>query len=150
MTADRSTHPADGSPEPPAAEQSWYVAWLMFALRYVLPVATVIGGVIVMTFGGEIDLEGGAGIISAGLAIYAVNWLYRVSFDGDRARVEEAEARAYFTAHGHWPDEAPAPPESQERDDRLERDDRPTRAGRLATHHPRSHTSLGSGRRSHD
>lgn len=79
---------------------------LMFALRYVLPAVTVLGGIVVMAFGTEIDLEGGAGIVSAGLAIYGMNWLYRASIEGDRVREREAEARAYFTAHGHWPDEA--------------------------------------------
>ena len=81
----------------------------MFALRYVLPAVTVLGGLIVMAFGTEIDLEGGAGIVSAGLAIYGMNWLYRASIEGDEVREREAAARAYFSAHGHWPDETPPP-----------------------------------------
>jgi hypothetical protein len=81
--------------------------WLMIALRYVLPAAVVLGGLIVMALGSESEVEGGAGIISAGLAIYAINWLYRASVDGDRVRDEEEAARTYFDAHGHWPDEAP-------------------------------------------
>ncbi len=81
-------------------------AWLMIAIRYVLPAVVVLGGAIVMAFGGEIDLEGGAGIVSAGLAIYAMNWLYRAAIDGDRVREDEEAARTYFAAHGRWPDEA--------------------------------------------
>ena len=77
----------------------------MFALRYVLPAAGVIAGLIVMALGSEAELEGGAGIVGASLAIYAVNWLYRAGVDGDR---EEA-ARDYLDKHGHWPDEAPRP-----------------------------------------
>jgi hypothetical protein len=79
--------------------------WLMFGLRYVMPTAIVIGGGIVMALGSETDLEGGAGIVSAGLATYLMNWLYRAAIDGDRVRQEEEAARIYFDLHGHWPDE---------------------------------------------
>lgn len=77
----------------------------MTGLRYVLPVAIVLGGAIVMAFGSEIDLEGGAGIVSAGLAVWGMNWLYRASIDGDRVREAEEAARDYLDVHGHWPDE---------------------------------------------
>ena len=84
------------------------MAWFLFGVRYALPVAAVIAGVVVMALGSESDLEGGAGIISAGLAIYAMNWLYRAAFEGDRVeREKENAARAYLAEHGHWPDEAP-------------------------------------------
>jgi hypothetical protein len=78
---------------------------LLIGLRYVLPAAVVLAGVIVMAFGSEVDLEGGAGIVSAGLAICAMSWLYRASVDGDRVREEEDAARTYFDIHGRWPDE---------------------------------------------
>ncbi len=91
-----------------ADEKRGLVAWFLFGVRYGLPVAAVIAGVIVMSLGSESDLEGGAGIISAGLAIYAMNWLYRTAFEGDRVEREREEAaRAYLADHGHWPDEAP-------------------------------------------
>ena len=80
--------------------------WAMGAVRYVLPALVVLAGVIVMGFGRDVDLEGGAGIISAGLAIYAMNWLYRTAVDGDRERDAEEAARRYLDEHGHWPDEA--------------------------------------------
>jgi len=84
------------------------VAWFLFGVRYGLPVAAVIAGVIVMSLGSESDMEGGAGIIGAGLAIYAINWLYRAAFEGDRVEREKEEAaRAYLAKHGRWPDEAP-------------------------------------------
>jgi hypothetical protein len=82
--------------------------WLTVGLRYVLPGLVVLGGLVVMAFGSEADLEGGAGIVSAGLAVYAMSWLYRASVDGDRTRDEEDAARDYFDAHGRWPDEVPA------------------------------------------
>jgi hypothetical protein len=81
--------------------------WLTVGLRYVLPGIVVLGGLVVMAFGSEADLEGGAGIVSAGLAVYAMSWLYRASVDGDRVRDEEEAARDYFGEHGRWPDEAP-------------------------------------------
>jgi hypothetical protein len=82
-----------------------HVGWPTIGVRYVLPVAAVLIGAIIMALGSESDLEGGAGIVSAGLAIYAMNWLYRASFDDRRVRAEEEAARAYFSAHGRWPDE---------------------------------------------
>ncbi len=89
-------------------EKRGRVAWFLFGVRYALPVAAVIAGVIVMSLGSESNMEGGAGIISAGLAIYAMNWLYRAAFEGDRVEREREEAaRAYLAKHGHWPDEAP-------------------------------------------
>jgi hypothetical protein len=84
-----------------------HTTWPMIGLRYVLPAAVVLAGVIVMALGSEADLEGGAGIVGAGLAVYAMNWLYRASVDGDRVRDEEEAARTYFDVHGRWPDETP-------------------------------------------
>jgi hypothetical protein len=99
--------PNEQSPTERPDDRLGYVGWLLFGMRYVLPVAVALGGAIVMMFGSESDLEGGAGIVSAGLAIYAMNWLYRASVDGDRAREQEEAARIYLDTHGHWPDELP-------------------------------------------
>jgi hypothetical protein len=91
-----------------ADEKRGGATWVLFGVRYALPVAAAIAGVIVMSLGSESDLEGGAGIVGAGLAIYAINWLYRAAFEGDRVeREKEGAARAYLAKHGHWPDEAP-------------------------------------------
>jgi hypothetical protein len=93
---------------PRADQRRASIAWLLAGVRYALPVAAVIAGVIVMSLGSESDMEGGAGIVGAGLAIYAINWLYRAAFEGDRVEREKEEAaRAYLARHGHWPDEAP-------------------------------------------
>jgi hypothetical protein len=78
---------------------------IMRLIRYGLPAAVVVGGAVVMAFGSEVDLEGGAGVISAGLAIYFVNWLFRIGASGDREREVEERAREYFTKHGRWPDQ---------------------------------------------
>jgi len=88
--------PADSSHEPGRR-------WLLTGVRYVLPTVVVIAGAAVMAIGSENDLEGGAGIISAGLAIYFLNWLYRIGVSGDREREREEAAREYFSRHGRWP-----------------------------------------------
>jgi hypothetical protein len=78
--------------------------WPMILLRYALPGAVILAGLIVMALGGETNLEGGGGIVSAGLAILFVNLLFRAGTAGERERDAEEEAREYFDRHGHWPD----------------------------------------------
>jgi hypothetical protein len=75
----------------------------MVLLRYVLPGVVVLAGVVIMCFGGETDLEGGGGIVSAGLAIFLINWLFRAGARGDEQREAEDRAREYFDRHGRWP-----------------------------------------------
>ena len=77
---------------------------LLIAVRYVLPSVVVFAGLVIMAMGSESDLEGGAGIISAGLAIFFLNWLYRMGASGEAQRDREDAAREYFDKHGHWPD----------------------------------------------
>jgi hypothetical protein len=77
--------------------------WLLTGIRYVLPVVVTICGLAIMALGSETDLEGGASIVSAGLAIYFLNWLYRIGVSGDRERDTEEAARDYFAQHGRWP-----------------------------------------------
>lgn len=78
--------------------------WLLALVRYVLPAVVVLAGIIVMALGSEADLEGGGGIVSAGIAVYLLNWLFRTGAAGDREREAEERAREYFDLHGHWPD----------------------------------------------
>ncbi len=79
-------------------------SWLLIGVRYVLPAAVILAGIIVMSLGGETDLEGGGGIVSAGLAIILINWLFRAGIAGERQREREDAAREYFDRHGRWPD----------------------------------------------
>jgi hypothetical protein len=108
MAVEQSPIETDDAPVEPAT-------WPILALRYVLPAVVLLAGLTVMALGSEADLEGGAGIVSAGLAIYAMSWLYRASVDGDRERDEEEAARVYLDIHGHWPDEAPGRSQSKRR-----------------------------------
>ncbi len=77
--------------------------WWLGAIRYGLPATIVIAGLVVMALGSEVELEGGAGLVSAGLAIYFLNWLFRIGVTGDRERRREDAARDYFDRHGRWP-----------------------------------------------
>jgi len=79
-------------------------SWPMILLRYVLPAVVVIAGLVIMALGSEAELEGGAGIVSAGIAIFFINWLFRAGAAGERERDREDEAREYFDRHGRWPD----------------------------------------------
>jgi hypothetical protein len=78
------------------------------ALRYGLPAAVAIAGVVVLILDRSIDgLEGFAMFAGAAGAILLLNVLYRVGVSGDEERDREAEARDYLDEHGHWPDEEP-------------------------------------------
>ena len=76
-------------------------------VRTWLPVAIIVAGLIVAAATGfsETGLEGGTLLVSAGLSVWLINFLYRVGVRGDREREAEDRARAYFAEHGHWPDE---------------------------------------------
>jgi hypothetical protein len=78
------------------------------AIRYGIPGAILLAGVIVSAVGGRIGVEAGALFISAGTAVLLLNVLYRLGVEGDRERDREEEARRFFDEHGHWPDEAPS------------------------------------------
>lgn len=78
--------------------------WLLVGIRYVLPAMVVLAGIVIMALGSEVDLEGGASILSAGLAIYFINWLFRLGAKGDSEREREDAARDYYTRHGRWPE----------------------------------------------
>jgi len=76
---------------------------LLRSVRYGLPAVIVLAGIVIMSLGGETELEGGAAIVGAGLAVYLLNWLVRLGASGDREREEEDRAREYFSRHGRWP-----------------------------------------------
>jgi hypothetical protein len=76
---------------------------LLVGLRYLLPAAVTLVGIVFMALGGENNFEGGAGIVGAGLSIYLLNWLFRIGVSGEREREREDQARKYFDSHGHWP-----------------------------------------------
>ena len=75
-------------------------------VRYWLPAIVIVGGVVsLIVIGTDWALEGAAGVVGAGLAIYLVNILFRIGVSGDRERDQEEAARRYFDEHGRWPDD---------------------------------------------
>jgi hypothetical protein len=78
-------------------------------VRYWLPAIVVVGGVVsLLVIGTSWAIEGAAGVVGAGLAIWMVNILFRIGASGDRERDVEEAARVYFDEHGRWPDD-PSP-----------------------------------------
>jgi hypothetical protein len=76
----------------------------MWAVRYGVPAVAVLTGIVVMAMGGETNIEGGGAIVSAGLAAFLFNWLFRIGAAGEREREAEDAAREHFDRHGRWPD----------------------------------------------
>jgi hypothetical protein len=75
-------------------------------VRYWLPAIVVVGGVVsLIVIGTSWALEGAAGVVGAGVAIWMVNILFRIGASGDRERDHEEAARRYLDEHGHWPDD---------------------------------------------
>jgi hypothetical protein len=105
-------------------------------VRYGLPGLICLGGVAALVVEPNRNgLEGGILIVSAGLSVLLLNWLYRVGVAGERERDREDDARAFFDRHGVWPDEiSPDQRAALERGPR--RDEAPHRTAR-ATHPPR-------------
>jgi hypothetical protein len=82
---------------------------VLIAVRYVLPAAMFVAGLVLIAFGGRHGLDGGLMLIGGAAAVALLNFLHRMGVEGDRDRDEEEEARRYFDRHGYWPDEAPGP-----------------------------------------
>jgi hypothetical protein len=74
-------------------------------VRYGIPAALFLAGVIVMATSGRIGIAAGAMFISAATAVLLLNVIYRIGVEGDKDRDREEDARRYFDEHGRWPDE---------------------------------------------
>ena len=85
-------------------------------VRFWLPLVVVVVGLVLVVVATDLaGAEGGALIVSAGLSIWLLNWLYRVGIAGEGERRAEDDARAFFDEHGHWPEEQPADQEARRR-----------------------------------
>jgi hypothetical protein len=81
----------------------------LFVVRYVLPGALTLAGLIIIVIDPSGPaFHGGLGIIGAGLAAFLFAFLAKVSMTGDKFRDREEAARAFFDEHGYWPDEDPS------------------------------------------
>jgi hypothetical protein len=70
------------------------------AVRYGIPAVLFIAGVIVSAVA---SAAAGALFISAGTAVFLLNFLFRIGVEGDKERDREEAARRYFDEHGRWP-----------------------------------------------
>jgi hypothetical protein len=75
------------------------------AVRYGIPAALFVAGMVIWAIGGNVGIAGGALFISAATAVLLLNVLFRIGVEGDKARDREEAARRYFDQHGRWPDE---------------------------------------------
>jgi sirohydrochlorin ferrochelatase len=80
---------------------------LLNAIRYGLPAAIFLAGVIVTAVASDKDtgLTIGAMFMGAGVAVFLLNFFFRMGVEGDRDRDAEDARRRYFDEHGFWPDE---------------------------------------------
>jgi hypothetical protein len=79
---------------------------MMVFVRWILPITICVAGVIAIIVAPD-NAEAGAMIVGAGLSVWLLNFLYRVSVSGDVDREREDKAREYFDRHGRWPDDEP-------------------------------------------
>ena len=80
----------------------------MAFVRYGVPLALVLMGVLMLAFGTEANRwDGFFMAVGAALSVLFLNWLFRQGVEGDHDRAREEAAREYFSEHGHWPDERP-------------------------------------------
>ncbi len=76
-------------------------------IRLWLPAGLIVAGIAIAIAGGldRPAFEVGTPFIAAGLVIFAVNFLVRLSFHEERDRERDAAQRQYMAEHGRWPDE---------------------------------------------
>jgi hypothetical protein len=92
--------------EPRVSQEAKRPSYVLIGVRYGIPAAMIIGGVVLAVVGsGEAGIEGFAMAVGGGLSVLLLNVLYRVGVQGEHEREEEDAARAYYSKHGVWPDE---------------------------------------------
>lgn len=73
-------------------------------VRYGLPLAIAVGGIVCLVIGGDLA---GTGVVLIGSAamVLLLNVLFRLSLTSNRERDEEERAREQFEREGRWPGE---------------------------------------------
>jgi len=78
----------------------------VLSVRYILPLVLFVAGFGLLAIEpNSTGLEGWAMCTGAAMSVLLVNVLFRAGAKGDLERVAEDNARAFYTAHGRWPDE---------------------------------------------
>ena len=80
---------------------------LLIGVRYVVPGLIALAGVVTMLVvpDSETGIEIGAMFLGAAIAVFLLNFFYRMGVSGEAERDREQEARDYFDLHGRWPDD---------------------------------------------
>ena len=83
--------------------------WWLAATRVWLPLVIAAAGVVCVILGGagtdSVLAGAGVALVLAALAVWMINWMYRMSVQSNQDREREEMAREYFDLHGRWPDE---------------------------------------------
>jgi hypothetical protein len=76
----------------------------LLLVRYGIPLAMAVAGVVCLVIGGS---AAGAGVVLIGSAgiVLLINVLFRLSLVSNRERDQEEQAREQFERSGRWPDE---------------------------------------------
>ncbi len=81
--------------------------WALDAVRYGLPAALLIAGLVVLIVDTDSRrYEGFAMLVGSGLSVALTSVLFRISASDQREREDEDRAREFLAQHGYWPDEA--------------------------------------------
>jgi hypothetical protein len=93
--------------DPEAARREQRRERVLFVVRYIVPAVIALSGVVVMIAASdrEVGIEIGAMLLGAAIAVFLLNFFFRMGVSGDQDRDREEEAREYFDRHGRWPDE---------------------------------------------
>ena len=78
----------------------------LWAVRYGIPIAFLVAGVAIPLIAWSSEgMIAGSMFVGAAVAVWMLNFFFRVGVHDQEDRDREAEARAYFDAHGRWPGE---------------------------------------------
>ena len=93
--------------DPEAARRERRRRALLIAIRYVLPGVIALAGVVVVLTASdhEIGIEIGSMFVGVAIAVFLLNWFFRLGVTGDVERDREEQARQFFDRHGRWPDD---------------------------------------------
>jgi hypothetical protein len=94
-------------PDPERAKREQRKRLLLIGVRYVVPGLIALAGIVTILAANDTDvgIEIGGMFLGAAVAVFLLNFFYRMGVSGEKDRDAEQEARDYFDQHGHWPDE---------------------------------------------
>jgi small-conductance mechanosensitive channel len=98
--------PWSPAPKPEPEGPSRRMRATLWVVRYGISVAFLVAGVAISLIAWNVEgLIAGSMFIGAAIAVWALNFFFRVGVHDLDDREREADARAYFDRHGRWPGE---------------------------------------------